>query len=56
MAVAAAALMVLEAFVGIVGSFDAVSDFVVLATAAGALSFLSSANKNKSKKTIHFQV
>lgn len=42
---AAAAALVLEAFVGMVGSFDAASDFVVLATAVGALSFLSSASK-----------
>lgn len=44
-AAAAAAALVLEAFVGMVGSFDAASDFVVLATAVGALSFLSSASK-----------
>lgn len=36
---------VLETFVGVVGGFDAASDFIVLATAADTLSFLSSAVK-----------
>lgn len=36
---------VLAAFVGVVGGFDAASDFVVLATAADTLSFLSSTVK-----------
>lgn len=49
-AAAAAAELVLEAFVGVVGGFDAASDFVVLATAVDALSFLSSASKSNSKR------
>lgn len=36
---------VLAAFVGVVGGFDAASDFVVLGTAADTLSFLSSTVK-----------
>lgn len=36
---------VLAAFVGVVGGFDAASDFVVLGTAADTLSFLSSTAK-----------
>ncbi len=45
MAVAAVEL-VFEAFVGVVGGFEVASDFAVLATAADAFSFLSSASKD----------
>lgn len=45
MAVAAVEL-VFEAFVGVVGGFETASDFAVLATAADAFSFLSSASNN----------
>ncbi len=48
-AVAAAPELVLEAFVGVVGGFEVASDFAVLATAADALSFLSSAFRDNSK-------
>lgn len=51
MAVAAEEL-VFEAFVGVVGGFDAASDFVALATAADALSFLSSDSKIDYSKII----
>lgn len=54
MAVTAAVEFVLEAFVGVDGSFGAESDFAALETAADALSFFSSASEDNSKELIHF--
>ena len=42
----AAVELVFEAFVGVVGGFDAASDFAVLEKRPGTLSFLSPASKN----------
>lgn len=51
-AVAAAGVLILDAFVGVVGGFDAASD---LATAVDVLSFLSSAIKNNQKADTFFK-
>lgn len=44
--VAAAEVLVLEAFVGVMGGFDGTSDFIVFEAATAGLSFLSSTREN----------
>lgn len=51
-AVAAAVALVLDAFIGVVGNFDAASD---LATAVDVLSFLSPASKNNQRADTIFK-
>lgn len=46
----AVAVLDLEAFVGVVGGFNTASNFVVLARAGDALSFLSSEREDNSKR------